>query len=1035
MNRLLLYKSSAGAGKTYSLVREYLCIALAQPGNYRHILAVTFTNKAAEEMKTRVIGTLSGLAEGREPALKEDLRNALGLKDIPAAAQTVLHNILHDYTSFSVETIDSFFLKIIRAFAKEMHLPLRHEIETDNKKITEQIAGELLNDAGKNEELTRWLENMLAFRISEDKGWSIEKDIIKIAQELFNEKVYDSLRKNITIDENFPRDLAKIKFTFSSRMKELAASALRLIRDNKLSPANFKRGTASWFEKIMEGEFNPGNTILKIQSESDNWHSKTSPRKEEILAITAPLNAILSETLSYYNDHYKEFVSASEALRMIHVYGIIRHLFEKMKKYRDENKSIFISDTTRLLRGLVSGDDTPYIFEKTGNRYFYFLLDEFQDTSVFQWENILPLIKNSLGSGYASLIVGDVKQSIYRWRGGNATLLLSGAGEDLRAFREIMKEEMLGKNYRSLRQIVDFNNGFFPQAATIIKEHLGLKKNILLDTAYDHAGMKQETVRLDGEGFVKISFTGKEEDAEEKVHWKEAALEGMLGIIRNIEKDNFSLRDIAILTRKNTEGNEVADFLFANGYKKIITAESLLLHNSINVRFLLSAFRFLGSTGEDPVALAELLYLYNELNGGIIKDSSLHSIFSGSTQEDIMKKLLPYSFIAHIPLLRRIPAYDLSEYLIQIFRLNKNPDAYLQRFQDVILEVSSSRSSDIRYFTDWWKEHSGNYSVITPEGENAIRIMTIHKAKGLQFPVVIIPFCEWKLGPDNKDILWTSSGIAPFSKVPCLPVACSENLKDSFFREDYLEECAHSYVDNLNLLYVAFTRPEERLYVFSKHPAGKDKLNTTGDLLFRALKANPAEAGTEEKHTAGKRNPAPSIPMKEYLSTHWQSRLSVSPQSRERLDIFNREKQERINYGILVHEILRNIITKDDLPSALDRLLYEGIIGTPERAELEIKIMELLSTELPAEWFSGKWKTVTEREILLPGGEMIRPDRVMINGEKAVVVDYKTGAPKAADRDQVNRYASALLDLGFSETGKYIFYISQPAGCRIIPVE
>jgi ATP-dependent helicase/nuclease subunit A len=1039
-----IYKSSAGSGKTFTLVKEYLKLALKNPAEFKQILAITFTNKATAEMKGRIISALVQLIENKNQGLLEILKAELPENiDIARNAQTVLDRILHDYSNFSISTIDSFFHKIIRAFSKEMQLPLRFDVEMNENNVIEALTDNLLQDIGKNKDLSLWLEKLMLHKLADDKGWKIENDIQFIARELFKERFHAKEAVPMEVTEAFIENLFTVKNSFETQMKTLGEEALHIIKKNHLQIKDFAYGTsgvANYFSKIRF-KSNPDNYIptkrsLEALENPEKWSTKTSLNKEIIEHVVVdgigsdkPLIFLLSDIIEHYNTLSESYYSCLEVLKLVYIYGIINYLKDKLKEYRDEKNLVMMSDTTHLLKQFISESDTPFVFEKMGNTYKHFLIDEFQDTSDFQWHNLLPLVENAIGSNHFAMVVGDAKQSIYRWRGGNMQLLLNGVQKDLGHFKELISEALLNTNYRSKKVIVEFNNNFFKNAAHAIKKNLELESHDLLDKAYHADEVYQHTASGNKEGgYVKIDFSDPEK-------WKETALQKMLVAIKELENDNFALRDIAILVRKNTEGNVIAQFLFENGYTKVISSESLLLWNSPKIQFIINVFYYLNNS-QNTIAKTNILFYYAKLNNWSFQNEAIFTDFN-SPNAKIFEKELPLAFTKQLNHLSKLPLYELSEQLISIFSLNDIPDAYIQRFQDLILEYTAKQKTDIRGFIDWWEKNKNNdkCSVIVPENENAIRILSIHKSKGLQFPVVLMPFADWKLAPDNRDILWVSSNKPPFDINQILPVKPGKGLLNTYFKEAYTQELVQTYIDNINVLYVAFTRAEKRLYAFCPKPTNS-KLNAISELIHHCLGLDPSEECYEEgkpdiQEIIPEKQQEEIVKLKKYPSSRWQSKLAISSKAGALWTIIDDEKTENVNYGILIHDVLANIHVAADVDKSIMNIYHAGLINEKEKQELHKKVKDLLLIPEVALWFTDSWDVKNERELLLPDGRILRPDRVIIKDNKALVIDYKTGARDEKHAMQVLEYSSILKEIGYSPVEPYLLYINEMQICKI----
>src|SRR5258706_2296303 len=776
MNELRIYRSSAGSGKTYMLVLEYLKLVLLNPREFRHILAITFTNKAAEEMKSRIISALKELSEGKNNSLHGQLQKflppALNLK---TNAALCLSLILHNYSDFSVSTIDSFFFRIIRSVAREINLPAGIDVEIDSDKLIESISDELFAETGTNEKLTRWLTNLVMQKMSDDGHWRIDREIETIAGQLFKEDTVRQLTDGVShevIDSLFSK-LIIIRNNFEKILRDNGEAAIEAVNKSGLSAKDFyygKKGIIGYFEKLSKGARGknvlPNSYTEKTYNEGI-WCSDKSALKEKInLLVEQELQQRLENIYSVIKDNGEKYFSAVEVVRYIYLLGITGYPSTKLAEYTSENKVMLVADNARLISEFISSDDTPFVFDKTGNRYHHFLIDEFQDTSVLQWKNLLPLIRNSLAEGNFTLIVGDVKQSVYRWRGGETKLLAGEIKNNLREFSPLIKEESLRVNRRSKKNIVEFNNQLFSSA---LKNLNGTYANSFTDL-YSEKDLVQEIDERNSEGgYVEVDFPAAEMNGNNgNDTFKEYAMEKALGEIRELLSEGFEYRDMALLFRNNADGNAMAEFLLRNGISKVISPDSLLLTSSPSVRFLVSAMRYVLAPS-DVISKKHLHYYYS-LHVTQEPAAALHPVFSDASvdaktknnsptlfdtmplEDNMFNKTLPVEFISGVQRFRSLPVFELCEELLRIFFLNQKADVFIQRFQDCVLEHSRQRNSSVLSFLEWWDENKnkdGN-SVLLPESENAIRIMTIHKAKGLQFPVVFIPFFNWNIFPSEE---------------------------------------------------------------------------------------------------------------------------------------------------------------------------------------------------------------------------------------------------------------------------------------------
>ncbi|MFN8142806.1 MAG: UvrD-helicase domain-containing protein [Bacteroidia bacterium] len=1069
MNSLKIYKSSAGSGKTFTLVKEYLRLVLQNPDDFRHILAITFTNKAAGEMKERIISSLVDISKGKGGNMRELMEEELPGVNLTVQADKSLKNILHDYSSFSVSTIDSFFQRLLRSLAREMHLPLRLEIEINLDDAIAEVTDRLLQDVGKDKELTSWLSDLLLQKMDEAKGWRIEQDIFQVAKEIFKDRNEET--KILSREElaNIYRLLQQQRTSFEQQMKGLGKKAGEKIQAAGLDLSDFsygKSGVIGYFEKIKNSR-NPDDYQLKQRAldaleSAEKWVPKKSQKKEETISLVENhLLPILQQAHSLVTAEYKTYLSAYEALRRIYVFGIFNDLLKKFGEYRNEKNVILLADTPRLLSEVITGQDAPFIYEKVGNRYKHMLIDEFQDTSALQWKNLLPLVTNTLGSGNMALVVGDAKQSIYRWRGGNMQLLVKDIFDDLKQFKSIFREEVLATNFRSKKNIVDFNNGFFRSTPALLSESLDTNNLPMLTVSYGEELVQHVSYKNNSGGYVKIHFIDPEnadepEQEEEASKWKDIARKNTLENIRELLAAGYRHRDIAILVRNNRDGNEMANYLFDNNISEVISPESLLIHKAPKIRFIISLMRFLADPS-DGVSRSEILFYYQRYHSSE-QSSDLHTIFSDhflpgnkrkhhdsglfdsdSLTDNLFNKALPPDFTDHTVYLSKLPIYELSEHLIRIFRLNATPDAYIQRFQDLVLEYNSKFISSLHGFLDWWNESPSviNCSVIIPENENAIRITTIHSSKGLQFPIVIIPFCDWPLTPKTGELLWAEAEVDPYEKMGKVAVLTSKRLSETVFNKSYEDELNQTIIDNINLLYVAFTRAEEQLLVFS--PKQKEgelnsisrlmkgvlsglNLETKDQLIYQTPDAIAVRKPASKKQSSGSN--VISQKLTHYPSNKWQGKISVSSKAKDLSELTEDKQLRKINYGILIHAILSKIQRVQDLEKVVQSFVYEGLISDKEKPLVIGQIQEVLSISQIADFFDARWETKTERELILPDGRLLRPDRVIYDSTQTKIIDFKTGKKQKSHEDQVSQYAEVLKSMGFPEVKKFLVYLS-----------
>ena len=1085
MEKLIIYKASAGSGKTYKLTEEYLGMALRSP--FGQILAVTFTNKATAEMKERITGVLNGLASGDDSSYLKVLMEVTGMDEdsLRKKSHEVLEDILHNYSRFSVGTIDSFFQRVIRGFARESGLQSAFELELDNSRVLDKVIDRILEETETNAELRKWLMRYADSRIRDGQSWSFRKDIGRLGEQVFSE-TFMQFRQEMTrklSDKAFMNDylssLYALKSKFENEMSGLGLTAVGFMGERGLTVRDFSygaTGVAGYFEKIAaKKNFEPGKRVLDALDNPDAWSSKSSKRRDEIAAaVEDGLNTFLKDAIEKYSAAYPEYVTANMVIANFYTLGILNDITRQTREYAEENNLFLLSDVASLLAGIINGNEAPFIYEKTGHFYRHFMIDEFQDTSRIQWNNFIPLITDSLSENKRNILVGDIKQSIYRWRNGDWRILAGEVEQEMKLFEPVVRP--LEINWRSRRNLVEFNNMLFERSPAIMQEQFrreyadsalpgdaGAVQEEQIATAYrDHSQRVPDDPSKEG-GYVSVRFAG-----DGHGNWKEEVLDELPGLLAGIINKGYNRRDIAILVRNSRDGRDIAKRLLewqaATGRDTgmnldFISEEFLLLRESVSVRLLAALIRFL-SDPSDKINIAEMLNLWcRYVNRPKDDNFTVHGIFGGITADDnrYPEELLPDEFASERDHLQQLSLYELTERLISIFGLNNLPGEapYLMAFQDVVLDYSGKEGGGPGSFAGWWEENGGRFSVSSSDSQDAMRIMTIHKSKGLQFKVVVLPFGEWKTdhNPLHDNFMWCRPDRPPFNRLDLVPVKYKSDLAGSIFVVDYFNEKMQVFVDNLNLLYVAFTRAEEELHVFTPTPAEnrkeKDQVKSVSELLYRILPVLPATgemsavsypdvltcSWSEEKRwfTAGTTGSPSGTPGKEYTGEFRSGAYRVNDfRTKLKLRLYGNlyldkegETGKNIARGRLMHEIFENIVTAADVKRAVKQKCYEGLVSSGEIDALADQIHSMIDDRRVAGWFDGSWKVRNETGILLKTGRTRRPDRVMIREGEVVVVDYKFGASgNPGYAGQVRRYMKEIENMGYANVKGFVWYPS-----------
>lgn len=1052
---LTIYKSSAGSGKTFTLVKEYLKIVLKDPNEYQHILAITFTNKATEEMKTRIIEDLTDLAKG-EKREKDDMFNALmeeeswkmSAKEIKENAWKTLQRILHNYARFEVRTIDSFFTRIVRSFAKELNLPMRYSIDLDQRKALREAMDLFYNDIHNNPDIEGWLEAFANKKLSDDKGWRTDFNIRKMGEQLFNEKFYEfgqneafndlkELRKEIQAMEQSNQKVDK-------NMKGIANKAMALLKKNNLTTKDFKRGAVTYFSsEIPKKNYTKANaTFRKICEGEGSWCAKKSLKLVEIEAISEQLVDLGQAALIYFEEQKTNYLNNREVLKNIYSYGVMSQLAAALKEYRDNENILLLSDTNALMRDAIKDQDAPFLLEKVGSKYKHILVDEFQDTSSFQWHNLRPLVKNSLGENHEVLIVGDVKQSLYRWRGGNMKLLLTQVEADLLEHKETTKVDDLKRNFRSFKNIVEFNNAFLGESKISLSgalDELEIPSEVL-NKSYEN--FRQETT-TEEKGYVQVQFLEKVGRSDDL--YKEATNEAIIETIRKAHADGYGYSEILILVRQHSDSVAMAT-MFTERNIPFLTEQSLLLKNSAVIQLILSILQYLKNEF-DPISQSTLLYRYCKYNDIPIDD--FHEVFRKAEDGEINQQLienLPVEFMSKLAHIRRKPLVEILEDLLFIFKLNTQPSQYLQRLQDVALDLSVKKIIGLKDFFDWWDEKSDKLSIQSAAGQESVQIMTIHKAKGLERSVVIVPFADYSFAP--KGLIWVDELEEGFKHFGMLPITINKDLSETDFADSYKQELIDAMVDTLNVVYVAFTRPKERLYVFAKHMASIEKdLNSVNKLLWRFANNlgdnlpkdfkpdwSPDEwclkIGEEVKKVQKEETKTKQVvnteELKSYQNRPYKDRVGIRSESERYFEILDLEKIAKISTGIKIHAVLENLERKEDLEEVVDQLVRDRVLQEEDKQDIINQISALLERDLFKYFFKEDWEVYTERSIFW-NGQMYKPDRVIVKNNEAIVVDYKKEIRNEKYQKQIRGYGYVLKQLGYTNVRLYLVYVQTGA--------
>ena len=1035
---LHIYRSSAGSGKTYSLVRNFIGMALVGDGRtfypryFRHILAITFTNKAASEMKERVLSFISdlskGVGQGKDHSFFSHIQEDTSLsdEDIKNRSQQILTAILHNYTDLSISTIDKFVFRIVRTFAHDLQMAQAFEVEMDKDLLIQPTVSFLISRIGTNKEVSDALVAFALSKADEGKSYNLENALEQFAKHLFIEKSekFISSLNDVSISDclEVKNDLLSEIDAFEQLLLNKRKEFLAFCKTFNLGPKDFTRGSFynyfNNFRKRSSDKYFPSDTLQKNVA-NNKWsaNSVDEGKKEIIINHADFLSALFDDVQKHLRVGFKDYIFNKLLLNNIFSIAVLNELSKELEQFKEENNVKHISEFNNAIAEIIRKEPTPFIYERLGERYHHFLIDEFQDTSVMQWHNLLPLVHNSLSEGYQNLIVGDAKQSIYRWRGGEVeqfvqlpehifqSELLPNPDELKNSLLNNAEEKVLSDNWRSDKEIVQFNNAFFNNLKTIISADL--------QAIYESS--EQNPKGKDG-GYIHIDLT------PDTKSFKSDVMDKIINQIEVLRSMNYDFKDMAILCRTGKEACQAAESLNKAGIN-VLSDEALLLSASKDVNFILAVLAYLHNT-QDKVSQTYIVsYLYYNYEN---VDYNLHQVLEsvGKGDSHVFNAFITSLGIDFKPqALWELAIYDLVERLIHVFKLSST-DIYLHYFLDAIHKFSIKNSNDIVAFLEWWDKNHDKEAIVVPDDMDAVKVMTVHKSKGLEFPIVFIPF-NWKVGKASDEIWVDAKGKIKKMKVALLNN--SKQLERSEYAEIHKEEKNKSIMDDLNVLYVAMTRPKHQLYIYTAEYKNLDDFNTLSKLIGYYFQSTthefPISIGKLEPKSEDKDIDNLALNLNYSSLSDWRKTIRLKNNSNQLWDI-NLDRQQ---WGSLLHECLAQIHYPKDKESVLDNLERNGLISVEMKSKLRKRVEELLNDEQLMPFFLEDWEVKNEQIILQESGESYVPDRLLIKNNKVKIIDYKTGSTSQMEKHkkQVDGYYKALKKMGFKEISKYIIYTEE----------
>ena len=1061
MNNLQIYKASAGSGKTYTLALEYIkeLIINNYEEGHRRILAVTFTKDATGEMKDRILAELYGLAFETDDSagFLQSLKNLLAKQgrsltdeQIKERAQRALQHILYDYSHLNITTIDSFFQRVLRNLARELGASSRFNLEMNTTKVLSEAVNTMITNAKPNSRTLGWLITYIENKLDDDKGWKIEQDVLEFSRCIYNEYFQQHegvLRKQLDSNPDIFKQIHDQQQGVIRRcrklFKENGERYLALLDSNDLEPGDIAYGgeLPILFNNLKQNpdKVEPSNRMLTRTEDPEVWAKKGSKRNQIISLAERELMPLLKETI----EALKSYKTSRMIMRNLHQLGLVWDISKEISTRNKELNRFMLSDTSLFLNEMIDDSDAPFIYEKLGAEIQHVMIDEFQDTSRLQWENFKALLTDILARNNFSLLVGDVKQSIYRWRNGDWRIL-NGIEDELSATANV-----LPKNFRSEKTVVDFNNCFFIEAGKLMDTmytNLTGESPSPFTKAYSEETVNQSPHKQEEAGYVSVDFIPKKDENENT--YDDLMLQAVADKLLLLCENGVKADDICILARTNGQIVELGNYLASlrhvypepaeAHYFDLVSSEAFRLNSSMAVKIIIEAIRCLANP-DDAIALHKLEF-YLSLTAGIEAKQGVEELKRERER------------------LERLPLFELVNHLILLFRLDDIPgqSPYLFTFQDALIAYLQDGKAGLADFLRYWNEDLSSRAIPAGEGVAGVRAMTIHKSKGLQFHTVLIPFCDWGLNPKQSPIVWCGPK-ENVCELELLPVSYNKGMDDTIFQEEYREETTQAWMDNLNVLYVAFTRAEKNLIVLAKEVSKIPKEpSTVSDLLWFSLGGDyetgclstspqpPPKEGESESISSlscgegggrgvlGEVNPLKQIPdgrSINYSTYKFEREGSIFKQSNQSYEFLYPERPSKsryVAYGNIMHKLFEQINTSADVEKAIDGQITEGNIHPEERDFYIAKVTNAIDAIADRGWFSGKHTVFNECTILTEeSGEVVRkrPDRVLLSAGSTQVIDFKFGQPHRSHIPQVKEYINLLHSMNYPNLAGYVWYV------------
>jgi ATP-dependent helicase/nuclease subunit A len=1068
MSLFKIFSSSAGSGKTFTLTKEYLKLVLSQedPKYFRKVLAITFTNDAADEMKSRILKALKSFTEegGETSFLFQLIRkelNDLNAETLKARAKAIFSNILHDYGDFSVKTIDSFINQIASAFTSDLNLPYNYEIQLDSEEILKESVDLLLEKIGTPgfEQISELVSDFIFTKLEDNKSWSlVSQELSGFSKSMLDDEKLYYLEKNKDLTVSDFRTIKKQIRAFNTKVlkqiSELADTAFELIKSVGLSVESFTRGKTGPMGFYLKMAEKPEvlffddydkvyNKNIQKALEEDAWLTKTAGGEtvNAVDQIKGRLRDIANQILEY-NKYKEKVLVLSEIERNILKIPLLEYIKTEMETLMVFRNEVFLAHFNRLILNVVVNEPVPFVFERIGERYNHLLIDEFQDTSNSQFYNLLPLLDNALGDANFNMIVGDPKQSIYMWRGGNIQLMIDLIQKNVKSLKlnketseiqhsqidhvsSFTQKENLNTNFRSSKEIINFNNEVF----IFLREKYQSEYPHIFEVFEDVEQLWPDTVKVGGH--VSVDFMAYDKESE-------VVLDTLISHVKDSLTLGYDLSDIAILCRKKSEAVKVADFLKNNGYQ-ISSADSLKLSSSVSLEFL-SALLNLHHQPSDLFYRFLVLECFYKIKNIDLEAASEITQFKDLNYALFLKYFADFGF--NVDLSDSNNFYALCESFVDGFKLleNKAEVPYIYCFLDICLDFYQNKSQALIDFLEKWSKIKDKTS-IQSKSQSAITVTTLHKSKGLEYPVVIMPFTNWDFTPRADSEVWMDVEnydweelISDGKKLNAAPFRLKKAFEETNLGPEVKRQNEMLFIENLNMMYVAFTRAVDRLYIYcpdSHFNKPKGVANWIGE--FALSKGVSADPGSTFMVSEGS-----IFPKRKELKSPEEMILipkvyEFAKKDRELLKLkaeveFQNKYTKR---GNLIHSVFENLKSASNLQEVLYLVALHNNISVEETEVLKKQILEVLNHPELKKYYTEGLDVLTEIDILGNTSELKRPDRVVFMENEVVIIDYKTGEKSITHRSQIKNYAYLFHQMGYKNLKNILVYFD-PISIEIV---